>query len=135
MRSLFTIFLLFLANAGQAAAIHCDVVDGDTVVVSMKTPHPEEALVYRPSGETVWLHTSSQYLPRGTARFGELGKWVISRDSTGTVWVDGKAKVQPVIREEGRYHLYIAENAETEPENTYFIECYFVIGKDKGADD
>lgn len=129
MRPLATIFLLFLANAGQAAAIHCDVVDGDTVVVSMKTPHPEEALIYRPSGETVWLHTSSQYLPKGVARFGDLGKWVISPDSTGTVWVDGKAKVQPVIKEQGRYHLYIAENAETEPENTYFIECYFVIGK------
>lgn len=132
MRLLVTIFLLFLANAGQAAPIRCDVVDGNTVVVTMKTPHPEEALVYRPGGETVWLHTSAQYLPKGTERFGDLGKWVISPDSTGTVWVDGKATVQPVIKEQGRYHLYIAENAETEPENTYFIECYFVIGKNQG---
>jgi hypothetical protein len=129
MRPLVTILLLFLANATQAAAIRCDVVHGDTVVVTMKTPHPQEALVYRPGGETVWLHTSSQYLPKGAASFGDLGKWVISPDSTGTVWVDGKATVQPVIKEEGRYHLYIAKNAETEPENTYFIECYFVIRK------
>lgn len=43
------------------------------------------------------------------------------------MWIDGQAIVDPIIQGNGRYHLYIAENLETEPENTYFIECYFII--------
>jgi IS30 family transposase len=27
------------------------------------------------------------------------------------------------------YHLYLADNIETEKENTYFVECYFEIAK------
>ena len=61
------------------------------------------------------------------ANFGNLENWVITPESMGTVWVNGRATAQPIINGKGEYHLYIAENTETEPENTYFIECYFFI--------
>ena len=99
-------------------------------MVTMEVPHPNHALIYRPDGETVWLQTSSEYLHGQVPNFDELRTWVISSESQGTVWVDGKATVQAIIKGKGRYHLYIAENTETEPENTYFIECYFVIGEE-----
>ncbi len=93
----------------------------------MIAPHPEHALVHRPNGETVWLQTSPAYIHKQIENFGALETWVITPETKGTVWIDGKPVVQPIIQGNGRYHLYIADNPETEPENTYFIECYFVI--------
>jgi len=95
----------------------------------MAVPHPEHALVYGPNGVTVWLQTSTEFAHEQIANFGNLAQWEITPKTTGTVWVNGKATIQPVIRGKGKYHLYIAENTETEPDNTCFIECYFSIGE------
>jgi len=128
MKALITIFTLLWASLSQASPIYCEVSGKGTVIVTMKTPHPNHALVNRPNGETVWLQTEPEYIHKQIPNFSELKTWVITPESTGTVWVDGKATVQPIINGKGKYNLYIAENTETEPENTYFIECYFVIG-------
>lgn len=128
MKTLITLFTLFGAGISHASPIDCGVTDKNTVVVSIEIPHPNHALVYRPSVETVWLQTSSEYIHKQERNFSELKTWVISFESEGTVWVNGKAMVQPIIKGKGKYHLYIAKNLETEPENTYFMECYFVIG-------
>ncbi len=122
-----TLVLLFASYLAHADAITCDVLGNGNVRVKMKTPHPEHALVYRPDGEVVWLQTGPEYIHRQIENFGALEEWLITQETEGTVWLDGKAVVQPVIKGNGRYNLYIARNLETEPENTYFIECYFVI--------
>ena len=127
MKTLIITFTLFWASISYASPIDCIVADESTVIVTMEIPHPNHALVYRPGGETVWLQTSSEYIHKQVPNFSELKIWVISSESKGTVWVNGKVTVQPIIKGKGEYHLYIAENLETEPENTYFIECYFVI--------
>jgi hypothetical protein len=129
MKRLITIFSLIWAGISCASPIDCKVSDENTIIVTMETPHPNHALVHRPSGKTVWLQTSPEFIHKQLKNFSELKTWIISPDSKGTVWVNGKATVQPIIKGEGRYYLYIAENTETERENTYFIECYFVIGK------
>ncbi|MFL0805631.1 MAG: hypothetical protein K6L81_18100 [Agarilytica sp.] len=95
----------------------------------MSTPHPEHALVHRPSGETVWLQTSPEFVHQQIQNFGNLATWVIGSESMGTVWINGKAEVHPILKGAGKYHLYIAENTETDRENTYFIECYFTLDK------
>jgi len=128
MKTLIIIFTLFGASISYASPIDCKVADESTIIVTMEIPHPNHALVHRPSGETVWLQTSPEFIHKQIPNFSELKTWVISSESKGTVWVNGKATVQPIIKGNGKYHLYIAENTETEPENTYFIECFFVIG-------
>lgn len=128
MKTLFPIFALLWASIGHTSPISCEVTDEGAVVVTLKVPHPNDAIVYRPDGEVVWLQVSPDSARAHGAEFGALDTWVISSESKGTVWVDGKAVAQPVIKGKGKYHLYIAENIETEPENTYFIECYFAIG-------
>lgn len=129
MKTLIIIFSLFWASITCASPIECKVTDENTVIVTMEVPHPNHAIVQRPDGETVWLQTSSDYIHTQVPNFSELKTWVISPKSEGTVWVNGKAMVQPIIKGQGKYLLYIAENTETERENTYFIECYFVIGE------
>ncbi|GEM_PF-4737186 len=128
MKTIVTIFTLLLVSISHASPIDCKVIDESTVIVTMEIPHPNHAIVHRPGGETVWLQTSPEFIHKQVSNFSRLKTWVISSESKGTVWVNGKATVQPIIKGKGKYHLYIAENTETEPENTYFIECYFVIG-------
>lgn len=122
-----TFFILFASGFVHADTITCNVTSNGDVHISMIAPHPEHALVYRPNGEIVWLQTSPEFIHKQIENFGALEKWVITPETKGTVWVDGKAIVQPIIQGNGKYHLYIAENPETEPENTYFIECLFFI--------
>ena len=111
----------------QASAINCKVTDKGNVIVTMKPPHPNHALIYRPDGEVIWLQSDPEYVHEQIPNFSKLKTWVITPESKGTVYVDGKPTIQPIIKGKGKYNLYIARNLETEPENTYFIDCYFVI--------
>ncbi len=131
MKTLIVTFVLLWSGLCHASPIDCKVKNESTVVVDMEVPHPNHALVHRPGGETVWLQTSSEFVHKQIPNFGTLKTWVITRESKGTAWISGKATVQPIILGKGKYHLYIAENTETEQENTYFIECYFLIGESK----
>lgn len=127
MKHLAALFFLFASCLAHAQAITCDVLSDGNVLVKMKTPHPEHALVYRPDDSVVWLQSGPEYIHQQIGNFGELEEWLITPESKGTVWGDGGAEVRPILQGRGRYHLYIANNIETEPENTYFIECFFVI--------
>ena len=116
-----------MCSAVHASSIECVGSDDGVVKISMQIPHPEHALIERPNGETVWLQSDSTYAHHQINDFGNLGEWVLSSNSKGTVYVNGKATVQNVFHGKGKYHLYIAKNLETEKDNTYFIECYFEI--------
>lgn len=124
-----TLLFLFVSGFVHAEAVTCNVLSNSNVLVLMKAPHPEHALVNRPDGEVVWLQTGPEYIHKQIENFGALEEWVIAPETKGTVWLDGKAEIQPIIKGSGRYHLYIANNIETEPGNTHFIECYFVINR------
>jgi hypothetical protein len=126
--SIIIIFILLAIETVSASPIEC-VQDkaNKTILITMQVPHPKHALVYRPDGSTVWLQTSNEFIHEQISDFGNLSKWQIYSNTVGTVWIDGKAMIQRVINGKGIYRLYIAENLETEPENTYFIECYFTV--------
>jgi len=127
MRGIITLLAIFWTSISSAAPIDCAVTDYRTVNVTLETPHPNHALIHRPAGETVWLQTSFYFVHQQIPNFRELKQWLITPETKGTVWVNGKATAQPIITTKGKYHLYIADNTETERENTYFVECYFVI--------
>lgn len=117
---------VFSASVG-AVPIECVEQENNAVIVKMEIPHPKEALIYRPSGETVWLQIEDALAHQQIANFEYLREWKIDLSTVGTVYKEGKPYVEPIINGKGVYHLYIAKNIETEPENTYFIECYFEI--------
>ena len=122
--------LLFVASfASGAEPPVCIARDNNAVIVKMTSPHPKQALVQRPDGTTVWLQAYDELAHEQIENFESLEEWTITSTTPGTVYVDGEPVAEPVIRGSGRYNLYIADNTETEPENTYFIECYFEIGK------
>jgi hypothetical protein len=96
----------------------------------MDVPHPKEALVRRPSGETVWLQLNDGSLAhQQIPDFENLQDWEINLHTVGTIYRDGKPGIEKVIDGKGIYNLYIAENTETEMENTYYIECNYEIAE------
>lgn len=130
MKIIFAITIILIPMLSFADPISCNLSSNDEINVSMSIPHPEHALVKRPNGEIVWLQTSPKFIHKQIEDFGNLATWVVNTESKGTVWVNGKAMIQPILNGAGKYHLYIAENTETELENTYYIECSFTLGKD-----
>lgn len=127
---LFTFFLLTIFSSSIFAdAVECNVLDGKTVMVAMIAPHPSEALIDRPNGETVWLQMNEDLKHEQIEDFENLTEWHINKNTLGTVYVDGAPEAQPIITVKGRYHLYIAENTETERDNTHHMECYFTINE------
>jgi len=125
---LLAIFILAFSNLAIAKSIDCQVNQTDqSVQITMQVPHPNHALVYRPNGETVWLQSSSEYVHEQVKDFANLRVWEINKNSLGTVWVNGEAIAQKIINGKGQYQLYIADNLETESENTKSIQCTFII--------
>ena len=108
MKTAAALLILFASGLAHSDTTTCNVTSNGEVHISMRSPHPEHALVFRPTGEVVWLQTSPQYVHKQIENFGALEKWVITPETKGTVDVDGKASVQSVIQGSGRYHLYIA---------------------------
>jgi len=116
-----------VTTIADANPIECLENDEHSFVALMIVPHPREALIHRPSGETVWLQMEGSLAHEQISNFEMLERWVIDASTVGTVYNDGNATIEAVIKGRGTYHLYVAENTETEKENTYFIECYFDV--------
>ena len=129
MKTLVLFGCLSFASFVLAQPITCTKEGNNVVSIRMATPHPGEALIHRPGGEVVWLQMPDGLAHKQLNNFENLGNWIIDSESLGTVYVDGTPEIQAIFDTTGRYHLYIAENTETEPDNTYFIECYFTVTK------
>ena len=123
------ILLGFWAIGSKADEITCAVEPNGSVVIEMSHPHPGEAVVRRPTGETVWLQSETEFVAEQGQNLPAATRIMLRPDSLGTVWVDGKAEVQRVVSGAGEYKFYAAENVETEPDNTYHVECRFYIQK------
>lgn len=131
--NLFSVFILTAClmscssqNIVSAEEILCER-KGASIHVTMTRPHPKFAIIYRPDGSTVWMQSDSNH-HAAIKDFSKLKHWVLNSSSQGTVWQQGTASVQAVFQESGKYHLYIADNLETEKENTAYIECIFDWG-------
>ncbi len=98
---------------------------GQMLVLTMPVPHPSGLAIKDPDGNWFYLQdkTSSQTLiPHeqfAIARQLDLH----SATTTGLRYVDGRPEKHPIFTKTGAYLTYFAENLETEPENTWFIEA------------
>ncbi len=126
---------LILVSSGDALSgapfLTCVVdenIDNPKVSINIQTPHPKEMLLRRPDGSFVDLQ--GDFVPfkfpvdKG---FENLGAFVIDTSSTGTEFEDGVEKSAPLLRGAGTYYLLVAENTETELENTLYFDCEFDI--------
>ncbi len=53
---------------------------------------------------------------------GIWGQVIIPSQLKGVVWKNGQRLVRKVFNTPGKYFIYLADNLETEPENTFSFE-------------
>ena len=119
--------MILIPFIAKGESLECHTKSDGSISIHAKVPHPNNALIHRPEGKTVWLQTSPHFVHKQMNNFSQRSNWIINKQSMGTVWEAGVATKQSIIKGKGKYHLYIAENLETEKENTNFVECYFIV--------
>lgn len=99
--------------------------NGDKLSISLPVPHPKELAIKSPDGNWFYLHVenegaSEMLMPK--EQFAVLTKLDFDTSKLeARFWDDGKAKRGKVFTKTGKYLIYMADNLETEVDNTLFF--------------
>lgn len=91
--------------------------------ITLKLPgkHPRNLAIQDPVGNWYYVMGDGGLVKYSDFISGREIKLKVN-DVKGILWVDGKKEVRNVFEKPGEYLLYMADNLETEPENTFFIQ-------------
>jgi len=93
--------------------------------------HPAKMSIRDPDGTWHWIQDAEEkitFMP--DTEFREATNIVIdSATLQGVSWVDGRKSSGLVFRRPGEYLIYIANNLETEPENTFHFMGRLTVTK------
>jgi len=97
---------------------------GDTLTIVLSADHPRGLAIRDPSDNWYYLQgESSQFQLMAPGDFARATRIEIPTDEIEAVrWDDGRAQSDLIFRETGEYLVYMANNLETEPENTFYLE-------------
>lgn len=107
------------------------VTANDVLVISFPRQHPQKMSIKSPSGEWFVVHEKSEkvyFLPQDEFSCATSAQKKVA-EITGVKWIDGKRVIGPVFNEPGEYLVYMADNLETEPENTFYLTGTVVYRK------
>lgn len=97
---------------------------GDMLRVAVPEEHPRGLAIKDPAGNFYVLQDADSPRPQLMAP-GDFAKTRLFELDTlrieGTVWADGKAMQERPFTKEGEYLIYMADDMETEPENTFSL--------------
>lgn len=99
------------------------VTANDVITISFPRNRPKKMSIRSPSNEWYVVHEKSEkiyLLPKNnSSKITSVQKKV--SEINGVKWDDGKRVVEPVFSAPGEYLFYMADNLETEPENTFHL--------------
>ena len=110
-------------NKSQLEISPSVVTANDLIVISFPRQHPQKMSIKSPSGEWFVVHEESEkvyFLPQNEFSCASSAQKKVA-EITGVKWIDGKRVIGPVFNEPGEYLIYMADNLETEPENTFYL--------------
>ena len=104
--------------------IRPDVVTAnDLIIISFPRQHPQKMSIMSPSGDWFVVHEKSEkiyLLPKNKFSSATSVQKKVA-EIKGVKWIDGKRVIGPVFNEPGEYLIYMADNLETESENTFYL--------------
>lgn len=108
----------------------------DLVRVLMPSPHPERLAIMDPDGH--WYYLQDQPLPNPLVpydEFRDLDSFSFTPSELRAItFIDGEERRLPVFSVAGEYTICLAENLETEPENTLSFETtVYYLREDRPA--
>jgi hypothetical protein len=89
--------------------------------------HFRELAIEGPRKEFYYLQFAPAILLMPVEEFQKAGKIDIPQDITGLIYLDGKPIKRQVFTETGKYTVIIADNLETEFENSTNISCSVIF--------
>ncbi len=92
--------------------------------ITLKLPeeHPRNLAIQDPAGNFYYVMGDEGLVEYNDITSRKEIKLKVN-EVKGILWVDGKMEVKNVFEKPGEYTLYMANNLETEPENTFSIEA------------
>ena len=123
-------FVLFLLVSCSPKEVTIDFLDIDNsfsfssntrLIIKLEDPHPNHLLIYSPKGYVYYFFKTK----------GVFDEVIFKKDLvidplsfTGIRFDEntGEQIQELVFTTHGKYSLYFANNTETEPENTFFVE-------------
>jgi hypothetical protein len=92
---------------------------GKAFYLTLPEGHEANFLITSPSGKKfVLMDTDLAFLMSREAFMKARKIRLDTASQKGVIYIDGKRTVQKVFTEKGKYYLYLADNLETEIENT-----------------
>jgi len=102
-----------------------DLYKGDMLSITLPLPHPKELAIKSPNGEWFYLHVENEgdsEMLMTKEKFTALTKLDFNTGKLeARYWDDGKAKRGKVFIQTGAYLIYMANNLETETDNSLFF--------------
>jgi len=104
---------------------------GENFRLTFPKLHPRKLSVRSPSGkwysiqdsdEGVFIISSKEYNSATELKINP-------KTLKGITWINGKKVKEKVFQENGEYLVYMANNLETEPENTFHFSVSIIFGK------
>ena len=95
----------------------------DIITITFPRKHPTKMSIRSPGGGWYSVHETPEkiyLLPASQFSRATLVRKKVS-EIKGVIWVNGKRSIAPVFTEPGEYLIYMADNLETEPENTFHM--------------
>jgi len=95
---------------------------GEVLKITLPLPHPKELAIKSPTGQWFYLHIedegeNNKLMP--SLEFTNITKLNLNTATLQAIfWKNGKAIKENVFTTTGDYLIYMADNMETEPENT-----------------
>ena len=105
-----------ILSSNQASA-------SDTLVLKFPKRHPSRLAIKDPKGSYFIIHdeTVTTHLISHKAYMQTTSLSLQISELTGITWIDGKRTDKQVFSVPGKYLIYMADNLETEPENTFYL--------------
>lgn len=96
----------------------------DTIRISLPESFPSKLSIQSPDGQLYIIHSEEDqiallpYKAFKTATFIDIPVSSVK----GVAWIDGNKLQEKVFKRKGKYKLYMANNLETEPDNTFHFK-------------
>jgi len=112
-----------IAPSASLTVSQSHIFEGQNFTISLPENHPQNISVFTPDGEFYIVHSEAD----------DVSLWAFSEPRqarildvnpsslTGMKWVNGVKMTTPVFTSKGVYKIYLADNLETEAENTYSL--------------
>jgi len=105
---------------------------GDDILLKFPENHPGNIAIRTPSNiwfsiysekDNIFIIPTEKYT---TAKELKLDTGILE----GLTWVNGIRVKKPVFNKQGKYLIYMADNLETEPDNTFYFMTEVILVKD-----